>query len=112
MKPVRWRAQAKRDVAAAAAWYAGQGGLALELAFIDAVANTEKMLAEFPAIGSMRHAAWVDGLAGPLRFHPLPGFSRHLFYYIDLPTHIDVIRIWGATRGLQALLDSTIPDLD
>ena len=39
-----------------------------------------------------------------LRFLPLKRFERHLVYYIDLPDHVEVIRVWHAARGLGALI--------
>jgi toxin ParE1/3/4 len=104
MKPVLWRPQAKRDAAGAAAWYATQGGLELELAFIDALQNAEAQLAQFPATGSTRHSQPIADAPAPLRFLPLRRFDRYLVYYLDLPEHVEVVRIWHASRGLEALM--------
>jgi toxin ParE1/3/4 len=41
----------------------------------------------------------------PLRFLSLKRFENHLVYYLDLPGHVDVIRVWHAARGLDALLE-------
>lgn len=107
MKSLRLREQARRDADDAADWYAEQGGLALELAFADALEATYTLIRRHPGIGSTRHAEQVADLPTPLRFLPLKRFEHHLVYYIDLPDHIEVIRVWHAARGLGALLEST-----
>lgn len=104
MKPLRLREQARIDADEAAAWYAEQGGLALELAFVDALEAAYDLIQRHPGVGSIRHAEHAPGLPAPLRFLPLERFERHLIYYIDLPEHLEVIRIWHASRGLEALM--------
>ncbi|MFT4180025.1 MAG: type II toxin-antitoxin system RelE/ParE family toxin [Thermomonas sp.] len=108
MKPVEWRPQARRDAAAAAYWYAQQGGLPLGEAFLTEVDTTLDRIAQHPAIGSTRHAEQAPDLPSLLRFLPLRRFEHHLVYYIDLPEHIEVLRIWHAARGLAALMDATM----
>lgn len=103
MKPARWRPAARRDADEAAAWYAGQGGTTLALAFIEALEDTIDRIRRHPGAGSQRHASVVPGLPAPLRFTPLDRFDRYLVYYLDLPTHVEVIRIWDAARGLGSL---------
>lgn len=103
-KPVKWRHQARQDAIDTAYWYVNQANLALGERFLSQLETTLDNLAHFPASGSTRHADIVSGLPAPLRFFPVSGFERHLIYYLDLPTHIDVIRIWSASRGLDALL--------
>jgi toxin ParE1/3/4 len=105
LKAVRWRAKARRDASEAAQWYAEQGGLEVELAFIAALQAAESLIAEFPASGSPRHADVVQGLPAPLRFHPIRRFERYLIYYVELPEYAEVIRLWNAARGLEALMD-------
>ena len=63
MKPVHWRASARRDLDDAAAWYAQQGGIALELRFIAAAESTALLVREHPKSGSMRHADEVPEIA-------------------------------------------------
>lgn len=104
MKPVEWRPQARRDATEAAWWYAREGGLPLGEAFLDAVDATLDCIAGQPATGSLRHAHCAPGLPSPLRFLPLRRFDRYLVYYLDLPEHVEVVRIWHASRGLQALM--------
>ncbi len=112
MKPARWRPAARRDADDAAAWYADQGGAALALAFIDALETTINLIRRHPGAGSQRHAALVPGLPAPLRFAPLNRFDRYLVYYLDLPDHVEVIRIWDAARGLGPLLGAAEPGLN
>jgi toxin ParE1/3/4 len=103
VKPLYLRPQARRDVDTAATWYAGQGGVALELAFVEALQAAFARIREHPRAGSTRHARHVPDLPSPLRFFPLKRFDHHLVYYIDLPERIDVVRVWHAARGLAAL---------
>ncbi|TCZ87722.1 type II toxin-antitoxin system RelE/ParE family toxin [Lysobacter sp. N42] len=106
MKLVQWRPMAVQDLRAAAEWYAQQGGLALELRFLGAVEAAIGMLLSHPASGSLRHNGLIPGLPAPLRFHRLPGFGRHLLYYCDSTNHLDVIRLWHASRDLDTLTDT------
>ncbi|MBP6750972.1 MAG: type II toxin-antitoxin system RelE/ParE family toxin [Xanthomonadaceae bacterium] len=105
MKPIYWRDAARRDLDDAAAWYAQQGGFPLETRFIAAVEATSSILREHPAAGSTRHAEDVPGLPTPLRFFPVRDFERYLLYYLDLPAHVEVLRVWNAARGLEALME-------
>lgn len=96
MKRPFWRPLARQDVDAAAEWYAGQGGMALELAFIEALEATIDLIARHPASGSTRHAALFPDLATPVRFFTLKKFDRYLIYYLELPDRIEIIRVWDA----------------
>lgn len=104
MKPIHWRDSAHRDLDDAADWYAQEGGFLLESRFIAAVESTSLLIRQYPATGSIRHAEVVTGLLAPLRYFRVRDFERYLFYYIDLPTHVEVIRVWNAARGLDALM--------
>lgn len=110
LRPILWRPAAEHDAADIAAYYAAEGGLALELGFIDALAAAFEVIARHPASGSTRHAGLFPELPVPLRFHPLRRFERILVYYMDVSTHVEVIRVWDASRGLDALLDDTETD--
>lgn len=96
----------------AANWYVEQADLALGEYFLSQLETTLGHLAHVPATGSTRHADIVSGLPTPLRFFPVSGFERHLIYYLDLPTHVDVIRIWSASRGLDALMEEPVEKKD
>lgn len=106
MKPIEWRPSARQDVADEAYWYACRGGLVLGERFIAAVDAVLARLSEFPSSGSLRHADVVDGASGPLRFSVVSSFDRYLVYYFDLPSSIQIVRVWDASRGLDDLLGS------
>lgn len=103
MKSVKWRAQARGDASEAADWYGTNGNKAIELAFVAAVEAAQALIAAHPAVGSIRHADVISNLPAPLRFVCLERFERYLIYYLDLPTHVEVLRIWNTARGLDAL---------
>ena len=105
VKRVEWSQRARRDAADSADWYVAQGGLALGERFLAQVHATLVRLGQFPAMGSTRHADCIADLHAPLRFFPVAQFERHLVYYLDLPTHAEVIRVWNSARGLGALLE-------
>lgn len=73
--------------------------------FISASSATLAILGDQPGIGCMRHAEYFTDLPYALRFHPIKGFDRVLVYYMDRPESVDVIRIWDAARGLEALMN-------
>lgn len=75
--------------------------------FLDELEAAFERLSKFPNSGSMRHAALVPGLPVPLRYLAMSPtrFPRLLIYYLNLEAHIDVIRVWDASRGLGALLE-------
>lgn len=102
-KPVRQRPQAQADIAAIADYLQAESPRAA-LAFIDAVEASYALLSAHPASGSTRHAPLLPELPVPLRFHPLTRFDRILIYYLDLPDAVEVIRVWDAGRGLEALI--------
>lgn len=107
MKSVLWRPLALRDADEAAAWYASQGGLALELVFIDALQDATDRIHHMPGIGSMRHAPLMPDTPVPLRFHPIARFDRYLIYYLDHPELLEIVRVFNASRGLSTLVDSS-----
>lgn len=104
MKPVEWRPRVRLDAAETAYWYAKQGGVPLADAFLVQVESALESIARHPAIGSPRHSGHASDLPQPLRYLPLERFKDHLVYYIDLPEHIEVVRIWHSARGLHTLI--------
>lgn len=102
-KPLRQRPQAAVDVAAIADHLQTSAGTAVALCFIEAVEAAYTLLSIHPACGSPRHAHVLPELPAPLRFHPLADFPRILIYYMDIADAVEVIRIWDAARGLEAL---------
>ena len=107
MKRIHWQPLATQDAREAADWYASQGGLALELAFIAELETAIDLIARHPASGSVRHARLFPELPAPLRFHALKRFNQFLIYYLELQDHIEIVRMWHVARGLDALLEET-----
>ncbi|MFN8011967.1 MAG: type II toxin-antitoxin system RelE/ParE family toxin [Holophagaceae bacterium] len=103
MKPRRiaLRPLARRDAEEAAAYYAGEGGLDLELRFITALEAAFRHIAGHPLSGSPRYAG-LTRLEG-LRFHPLRGFP-HLVFYLEAGDTVDIVRILHGERDLPAWL--------
>ena len=105
-KPVRQRPQALIDFMAIAD-FLHETSPDASLKFIGAVESAYALLSEHPGSGSMRHASVLPELPVPLRFHPVQGFPRVLIYYLDLPEAVEVIRLWDAARGLDALIEDS-----
>ncbi len=76
--------------------------------FLDEIQAAFARLSIFPNSGSPRHAGLVPGLPVPLRYHAVSAarFPKLLIYYLNLDEYIDVIRVWDASRGLEALVES------
>jgi toxin ParE1/3/4 len=104
-KPVRQRPQAAADIVAIADHLSASAGPAVALRFIDAIEAAYALLSAHPASGSPRHAHVMPELPVPLRFHPIRHFERVLVYYLDQPDAVEVIRVWDASGGLDALLE-------
>lgn len=104
MKPLVWSPLAERDVVDAAYWYAKEGGLALGEEFLACVDACLERISRFPKAGSSAHAGLFPELPVPLRFRLLKRFDRYLVYYLDLPERTVVVRVWNASRGLDALM--------
>jgi toxin ParE1/3/4 len=105
--PLHWRPAALQDLEALAMYYVDEGGVALGMEFVAAVEAAAALIAGYPDSGSRRHAFLFPDLPASLRFHPLRRFERVLVYYLALPRHVDIVRIWDAARGLEALLEGT-----
>lgn len=105
--PLRLRPQADQDIDGLIAWLRTESPSSAA-ALLDALEAAFERLRSFPDCGSTRHAGRVPGLPVPLRFLPVSSshFPRLLIYYLHLDTHLDVIRIWDASRGLEALFDA------
>ena len=89
-----------------AAYCAKAGGVMLEVGFLDELEAAPALIAGCPDSGSARHADLFPELPVPLRFHPLRRFERILvYYYTAMPEGVEIIRIWDAAHGLDALLE-------
>lgn len=104
-KPVVQRPRAGLDIDEIFA-YLRRDSLDAARRFLEDVERCYEFLATHPQIGSTRHAEFCPDLPHPLRFHPLKVFPRILVYYMDRPDAVEVIRIWDAARGLEALTAS------
>jgi toxin ParE1/3/4 len=71
--------------------------------FVAALEAVTALIAEYPDSGSRRHACVFPALPASLCFHPLQRFERVLVYYLALPGHVQIVRVWNAARGLEAL---------
>lgn len=103
-KAVIQRPKADEDIDAIVSYLARESPAAAR-AFLDAIERSYDTLAEQPGIGSTRHAQYVPELPLPLRFHPITRFPRILIYYLDRPEAVEVLRVWDAARGLEALVE-------
>lgn len=77
----------------------------MEIGFVDAVESVVKLIEAHPGAGSALHADLLPTLSAPLRFHPVRRFDGYLVYYVELPAHVFIVRIWNAPWGLEALLE-------
>jgi len=103
------RERARRDLEEAADYYFAEGGEALELRFIDAIEHTLNLIADRPAIGSLRYAHVLQ--RNDLRCFPAKRF-QYLVFYIEFPDRIDVLRILHGRRDIPAILQATSGDND
>ena len=100
-KPVVLRARARRDIDEAIEHYSTVAPAAVALAFIDAVEDVCRRMAEHPASGSPRYADEL-GLPG-LRSGVVTGFP-YLVFYVDREADIDVWRVLHAARDIPVWL--------
>lgn len=107
MLPLVWRPAAWPDAADLSAHYGRQGGAMRTPGFPGELEATFDLVASYPESGATRDADLFPELPVPLRFHPLRRFKRMLVYYLALPDRVEVIRIWNAARGLEALVDDS-----
>ncbi|MDE2869395.1 MAG: type II toxin-antitoxin system RelE/ParE family toxin [Chloroflexota bacterium] len=100
-KPVVLRRRARHDIDEAIDHYSTVATSALALAFIDALEETFRRVAEHTASGSPRYA---DELALPgLRSCVVKGFP-YLLFYVEREADIDVWRILHAARDIPTWL--------
>ena len=101
MKPVRRRAIARKDEEAAFDHYASEAGHSVADAFADALREVYRLIAERPAIGSLRYARVAD--LPDLRSRPVGRFP-YLVFYIDREAYVEVWRVLHGRRDILALL--------
>ena len=100
-KPFVLRERARRDVDEAVEHYLTEAQAAVVLAFIDALEEVCRRMAEHPASGSPRYADEL-GLPG-LRSSVVKGFP-YLVFYVEREADIDVWRVLHAARDIPAWL--------
>lgn len=101
MKSVRVRPRADADIDQLADYIAADS-LDAELRFLDAVQKAFDLIGEQPGIGSMRYAR--PTLLEGLRFCPIPGFEKHLIFYVERADYIDVLRVLHGARDIPTVL--------
>ena len=100
-KPVVLRGRARHDIDEAIVHYSTEAPPAVALAFIDALEETFRQMADHPASGSPRYA---DELSLPgLRACVVKGFP-YLVFYVERENDIDVWRVLHAARDIPAWL--------
>ncbi len=105
MKPLQWHPLARLDADEAADRYAAQGGLALELRFIQSLDTAIAQVADQPGMGAPRYAD-VLKLSG-LRLWPLKGFP-YLVFYLERNAHIDIWRVLHAQRDIPVWMGESL----
>ena len=104
MKSPSWRPLAVSDSDQAAAWYGVEGGLSLELEFIDALQAAVAHICEHPGMGSTRYSDLLKTQA--VRLWPLKKFP-YLIFYIERARHVEVVRVLHAKRDIAEWLQAT-----
>lgn len=100
-KPVVLRGRARHDIDEAIDHYSTVAPPAVALAFIDALEDSFRQLADHPASGSPRYA---DELSLPgLRSWVVKDFP-YLIFYVERDEDIDVWRVLHAARDIPAWL--------
>ncbi len=98
-KPIVAREQARRDMEAAAEYYADQAGEDVAFGFVDALESALRLIAARPATGSPLYGHEL-GLPG-MRHRRLKRFP-YLIFYVDRDDHVDVWRVLHAQRDIPA----------
>lgn len=107
-KRVARRARAERDIDEAAAYYFAEGGIELELRFIDALEAALRHVAAHPGTGSPRYATELNSPG--LRFWPVKRFP-YLIFYVEGADHVDVWRVLHKHRDIPAWLRDEAEDV-
>jgi len=98
-KAVVPRAQARRDVEDAVAYYLAEDAETAASGFIDALQKAYMHIGRHPAAGSPRYAHELN-LPG-LRCWPLSRYP-YLVFYVEHSEHVDVWRILHGQRDMPA----------
>lgn len=100
-QPVVLRGRARHDIDQAIDHYSTEAPAAVALAFIGALEEAFRQMADHPASGSPRYA---DELSLPgLRSRVVKGFP-YLVFYVEREADIDVWRVLHAARDIPTWL--------
>lgn len=101
MKPIRIRPCADTEIDALADYIACDSPDAA-MRFLDAVQKSFDLIGEQPGIGTQRyaHLPMLEGL----RMLPVSDFEKHLVFYIERPSYIDILRVLHGSRDIPAAL--------
>ncbi len=106
-KRVVLRQQARRDIDRAVEHYIEEASPEVAFAFIDALGDVRRLVAEHPAVGSPRYAHELD-LPG-LRFVRAGKFP-YLVFYVEQQAKIDVWRVLHGARDIEAWMRESPED--
>ncbi|PIT98151.1 MAG: type II toxin-antitoxin system RelE/ParE family toxin [Candidatus Andersenbacteria bacterium CG10_big_fil_rev_8_21_14_0_10_54_11] len=97
-----YRPQARIDISESAE-YIAQDSPDVAVAFVRAVADTCRALAEMPEMGVQRD--YENPALLEARMMPVRGYHKYLIFYIPHHhNHIDVLRVLHGSRDLPTLL--------
>lgn len=99
--PLKVRIQADCDVDALAE-YIAERHLNAALRFLEAVDRVYERIEEFPGIGSPRYSDLP--MLERLRCIPVPEFEHYLVFYLEYPTHSEIVRVLHTARDLPEIL--------
>ena len=94
------RRLAAQDIVELAA-YIAQDSIQAAERFLEATENAFHFLAESPGAGARR--TFKDPDLSDIRMWPIRGFDKHLVFYREDPSGIEVIRVLHAARDIPAL---------
>ncbi len=101
------RERARRDLEEAADYHFAEGGDTLEARFIDSIEHKLNLIADRPAIGSLRYARVLQ--RSDLRCFPAKRF-QYLVFYVAFPYGIDVLPILQGRRDIPTILQAPSRD--
>jgi len=101
MKPIRIRPRANTEIDALADFIACDS-IDAAMRFLDAVEKSFELISEQPGMGIKRyaHLPMLEGL----RMLPVSNFEKHVVFYIERPSYIDVLRVLHGSRDIPVAL--------
>lgn len=107
MKPVRVRPCANTEIDALADYIASDSPDAA-MRFLDAMQKSFDLIGEQPGIGARRYAHLP--MLESLRMLAVSDFEKHLVFYIERPSYIDVLRVLHGSRDIPVALVEGLED--